>query len=165
MPNEVEPETRIFIDANIFLYGILDHWKYGGVCKVFLEEVNNGKYNGVTSILVCNEVFHRVMVAEIVEKYGIEPKSVVSYLKNNWDIIKELNKAWITVDVIKQMENLKIIGVDRNIFDIALRYSKRYGLLSNDATHLATMKIYGITNIATNDKDFERVEWINIWKP
>ena len=43
--------------------------------------------------------------------------------------------------------------------------NKKYGLLSNDAIHVATMKRQGITNIATNDPDFERVEWINIWKP
>ncbi len=40
-----------------------------------------------------------------------------------------------------------------------------YGLLSNDAIHLATMKKHGITSIATNDRDFERVEWLNIRKP
>ena len=38
-------------------------------------------------------------------------------------------------------------------------------LMSNDAMHVATMKRHGITNIATNDLDFERVEWIKIWKP
>jgi len=40
-----------------------------------------------------------------------------------------------------------------------------YFLLPNDAFHVATMKRYGITNIATNDPDFERVEWIKVWKP
>jgi hypothetical protein len=49
----------------------------------FLEYVNRGKYSGLTSVLVCNEVFHRTMIAEVVEKYEIEPKSVVSHLKKN----------------------------------------------------------------------------------
>ncbi|MCK4736385.1 MAG: PIN domain-containing protein [Methanophagales archaeon] len=40
-----------------------------------------------------------------------------------------------------------------------------YRLMSNDAIHVATMKQHGITNIATNDPDFERVEWIKVWKP
>lgn len=42
---------------------------------------------------------------------------------------------------------------------------EKYNLLPNDALHLATMKRYGITNIATNDGDFERVPWLNVWKP
>ena len=37
--------------------------------------------------------------------------------------------------------------------------------MSNDAIHVATMKRYGITNIATNDPDFERVGGIKVWKP
>jgi predicted nucleic acid-binding protein len=40
-----------------------------------------------------------------------------------------------------------------------------YNLLPNDAIHLATVRRYGITNIATNDRDFERVDWLNVWKP
>ncbi len=40
-----------------------------------------------------------------------------------------------------------------------------YLLLPNDALHVATMKRYGIKNIATNDPDFERVKWLKVWKP
>ena len=39
------------------------------------------------------------------------------------------------------------------------------GIMSNDATHVATMKTHGISDIATNDPDFERVEGIKVWKP
>ena len=42
---------------------------------------------------------------------------------------------------------------------------KDHALLTNDAFHVATMKRYGITNIATNDPDVERVEWLKVWKP
>jgi len=42
---------------------------------------------------------------------------------------------------------------------------KDHALLTNDAFHVATMKGQGITNIATNDPDFERVEWLKVWKP
>jgi predicted nucleic acid-binding protein len=100
MLTDVEAGTEIFVDANIFLYDILEHWKYGEACKTFLEYVNRGKYSGLTFVLVCNEVFHRTMIAE-----------------------------------------------------------------SNDAIHATTMKRYGITNIATNDPDFERVSGIKVWKP
>jgi predicted nucleic acid-binding protein len=165
MLDEIETGTTIFIDANIFLYEILDHWKYAEPCNSFLEHINMGKYHAVMSVLVCNEVFHRVMIAEVVERYEIEPKSAVNYLKKNWEIVKELNKAGGAILNINAIENLEIVEMDRKLFGIALEYSKKYGLLSNDAVHLATMKRYGITNIATNDRDFERVEWLNIWKP
>jgi len=165
MLNEIEPFTTVFIDANIFLYEILNHWRYGRSCRRFMEGVDSGKYSGITSVLVCNEVFHRTMIAEVVEKYDIEPKSAISYLKKNWEVVKGLNKARDAIANIKQIENLRVVEIDIGIFELALRYSKNYGLLSNDAIHLATMKRYGITNIATNDADFEGVEWLKVWKP
>jgi len=165
MLDEIDTGTTIFIDANIFLYEILDHWKYAESCNSFLEHVNMGKYHAVMSVLVCNEVFHRVMIAEVVERYEIEPKSAVNYLKKNWEVVRELNKAYDAMLNIDAIENLEIVEIDREVYDIALEYSKKYGLLSNDAVHLATIKKHGITNIATNDRDFERIEWLNIWKP
>ena len=131
----------------------------------FLEQVDKGEYKAVTSFMVCNEIVHRIMIAEVVEKYGIKPRSVVSYLKNNWKIVTELNKAQIAIDIIKQIDNLRIVELNKAIFDQAFDYSKKYGLLSNDAIHAATMNFNQINNMATNDHDFERIEWIKIWKP
>lgn len=165
MLNEIKSGTNIFIDTNIFLYEIFNHWKYGKSCRTFLESVNSGKYRGIISVLICNEIFHRVMLAEVVEKYEIEPKSALSYLKNNMEIVKGLNKAWDAIANIKQIENLRIVDIDGDMFEIALSHSKNYGLLSNDAIHLATMKKHGITNVATNDSDFQRVDWLKLWKP
>ena len=165
MPDEIETGTAIFIDANIFLYDILDHWKYAESCNRFLEQINMGEYHAVISVMVCNEVFHRVMIAEVVERYKIEPKFAVKYLKKKWESVRELGKARDAILNIGAIENLKIVGIDYDVFGIALEYSGHYGLLSNDAIHLATMKKHGITSIATNDRDFERVEWLNIRKP
>ena len=94
------------------------------------------------------------MVAEIVEKFGIEPRSAVNYLKENWSVIKNLNKVWDAMDAIKQIDNLKIVEIDGQILHDAVMLSKVYCLLSNDAIHVATMKKHGILNIATNDSDF-----------
>ena len=92
----------------------------------------------------------------------VEPKSVVSYLKKNWNIIKGLNKAWNAVVIIKRVENLKNVKIDRDLFETTLDYSKKYCLLSNDAIHVATMKKYRVTNISTNDWDFEKAEWVKV---
>ena len=165
MLNKSERSTTVFIDANIFLYEIFDHWKYNSSCRKFLDCVNSGEYSGVISVLICNEVFHRVMIAEVVEQYNIEPKYAVKHLKKNWEIMKRLNKAWDVIVNIRQIKNLKIVEIDIEVLEFALGYSKKYGLLSNDAIHLATMEKYGLTNIATNDSDFERVDWIKVWKP
>ncbi len=38
MPDEIQPGTTIFIDANIFLYKILDSRKYAEPCSNLLKE-------------------------------------------------------------------------------------------------------------------------------
>lgn len=58
-----------------------------------------------------------------------------------------------------------ICGCDRSVLDMAVDLSNKYGLLISDATHLAVIKSEGISNIATNDTDFQRLNEIDIYKP
>ena len=74
----------------------------------------------------------------------------------------ELETIWVEMDSIKSF-NISILN--GSLFPDFVKVSKKYWLMATDAFHVATMKRYGITNIATNDPDFERVEWINVWKP
>jgi predicted nucleic acid-binding protein len=42
---------------------------------------------------------------------------------------------------------------------------KRYGFLSNDALSLQIIEDLKISNLASNDSDFERVNFITLFKP
>ena len=165
MPRLIEPGTIVFIDANILLYAVFGHWKFGDSSKCLLDSINDGKYNGITSVLVCNEVFHRSLIAEIVERENISPASVSKCLKEDPELVRESTKAWAAIEKIKQINHLNIVGIDESTFELALRYSKKYALLSNDALHLATMKQEGVSTMASNDRDFGGVEWLQIWRP
>ena len=55
MPRLIEPGTIVFIDANILLYAVSGHWKFGTSSKCLLDFINDGEYKGITSVLVCNE--------------------------------------------------------------------------------------------------------------
>ncbi len=165
MPDVISPGSTVFIDANIFLYKILEHWKHAEPCTKLLKDINYGKYAGVTSVFVCSEVFHRAMFAELFKEYDVEAKYAVKYLKDNPEVIKELTAAWKAIENIEQIENLIIVGVGRDVLDLGLIYSKNYGLLSTDAIHVATMKQEGLDILASNDRDFERVDWVKLWKP
>lgn len=133
MSDQIEPGTTVFLDANILLYAVSGHWKYGRSSKGLLDAINDGEYEGITSVLVCNEVFHKSMIAEIVEKQNMSPGSVLRCLKENPGIVKESTKAWVVMGKIRQIKHLNIAGIDEGILEFALGYSKMYGLLSNDA--------------------------------
>jgi uncharacterized protein len=165
MHNALQPGATVFIDANIFLYKILEHWKHLQPCTKFLKDINFGKYSGVTSIFVCNEVYHRVMIAELFKENKIDARYAIEYLKNNPNVIKELSAAKDAIENIGQIENLTIVGVERDALNIALDFSEKYGLLATDSIHVATMKMEGLSILATNDRDFERVDWLRLWRP
>jgi predicted nucleic acid-binding protein len=86
-------------------------------------------------------------------------------LKKDPGLVSESTKAWTVIEKIKQINNLKIVGIDDSASDLALRYSKKFGLLSNDALHLAIMKMEGVNTMASNDRDYKGVSWLQIWRP
>jgi predicted nucleic acid-binding protein len=165
MSSSIEPGTTIFIDANILMYAISGHWKYGRSSKHLLDAINSGDYEGLTSVLVCSEIFHKSILAEIVEKQKISPGYALRSLKEDPRMIKDSKKAWSVIKSVKDIKHLKVTGIREDALELALDYSKKYCLLSNDALHLATMKLEDVIYMASNDGDFGRVEWINLWKP
>ena len=61
--------------------------------------------------------------------------------------------------------HLNILEVDIDSIKRAVELGARYGLLITDSIHLSTIEKSGIRNIATNDGDFERVKFMQVWKP
>ncbi len=69
------------------------------------------------------------------------------------------------LDVLISKGHLKVLSLDYSISKIALECASEYRLLPRDALHTACCKAFGITEMATNDADFERVGFLNLWKP
>jgi len=152
----------IFLDANIFLYSAFDHPTFGGACKDFLIRVNQEEVRGYCSAFVLNEVFHKLMMSEIVDKFGVQAGVANNLFKQRPEIISELCDVWDEMDIINNI-NITIFG--GQIFPEFVDLSKKYHLLAMDSAHLAIMRRNGLKNLATNDADFKRVADLKIWKP
>ncbi|MDD4653331.1 MAG: PIN domain-containing protein, partial [Methanothrix sp.] len=109
-----------------------------------------------------NEVFHKLMISEIVDKFGVQAKAANSLFKQRPEIISELCDVWDEMDIIN---NINIMIIDGQIFPEFVNLSMKYRLLAMDSVHLAIMRRNGLTNLATNDADFKRVADLKIWKP
>lgn len=161
-------DERIFIDANIFIYNALDDPLYAESCTGFLRNVEADKIKGVITPHVMDEVLFKILIAEVSQH--IE-KFTLSNLKKEMKSSSFSSKAYKPVkeysDYLTELTygGLEILAVDRGLVEKSIDLGLRYGLLTTDAIHLSTMKQYGITNIATNDSDFERVKSITIYKP
>lgn len=74
-------------------------------------------------------------------------------------------KSYELVNKIELIPNLEIISITKEIFSLAKLYMVKYNLMTNDAIIVATCNINGISNIATNDGDFDRVDFLVRWNP
>ncbi len=160
---DINDTEKIFIDANIFLSEIFDE-ETADECMDFLERVKDGGIRGFTSVIVLNEIFHRVAIAQVYKSFKIPLSKASLFLKENPDKFKSLGKPWEAIQNIVDIHNMVFLEVDRDIFRGGMEFSREYGLLSNDALHLAVMKEGNIDNLASNDKDFERIGWIKLYK-
>ena len=156
---------KILFDTNIFIYSALDHPRYGDICTNLIYEVESGEIGGYIPTIVLNELLHRLMIAEIIQiGFARNTKDAINALKHDNNIIPSLNICWEELDRIFEM-HFTILEEKANTFAESIPISRKYSLLAKDAYITSFAKSYGITNIATNDRDFEHVEWLNVWRP
>lgn len=156
---------KVLFDTNIFIYSALDHPRYGDICTNLIYEVESGEIEGYIPTIVLNELLHRLMIAEIIQNgFARNTKDAINALKRDNNIIPSLNVCWEELDRIFEM-HFTILEEKANTFAESIPISRKYSLLAKDAYITSFAKSYGITNIATNDRDFEHVEWLDVWKP
>ena len=154
-----------FIDTNIFLYTIKSNNKSSRYCGDYISRVKYGELLGFVPPLVISELFYKLIMIEISETKKLDISKSKNYLKENPAIISKLKKSSKVIEELYIYEGIKILQLGEEISKLSLELSKEYGLLPNDAIHVATCKYYDIKNIATNDSDFERVDFLKVWKP
>ena len=151
----------VFIDANIFIYN------FGGQsaeCKDVLLRCAKGELRGITSTFIIAEVLHRLMVAEAIERKFITDKNPVKQLKEHPEIIKKLSTYIHDVEKIGDM-NLEVLELTYEYIKISSAVRRSEGILTNDSLVVAAMRDMGVSNLLTNDNDFDRIEQLHIYKP
>lgn len=158
-------DATIFIDANIFLNTIMSSGKDAAACTRFLEEADAGVFPSATSVIVLNEVLHRLIIASVVSGSGISPESAVHQVKTHPELIRDAGAVWEIMEDIRSIHSMKVYGISPATFERSLAIMQQWGLLGNDALHIACMEEHAIGIIATYDRDFSRVSGIKIRKP
>lgn len=162
--HEIKHARRIFIDANIFVYHFSKDSGFNKSCREFFLRVENSEIHGVTSAAVVQEATHRLMMSEASSIIDVEVKNLPKYLKQHPDVVKQLSRHLIVPGKIAIL-NIEIIPVTTSLIEESQVFKTKYGFLSNDALTLKVMDEYKIASLASNDLDFERVEWLNLYLP
>lgn len=155
-------DTKIYIDANIFLSSAFKHRRFGDACRDFLIRVDEEEA-GYVSDLTLNEVFHKLMLAEVSKTLRVKTKDALPYIKKNPAAVSKLKILWEEMELIRD-SGLKFISIGK-LFPEFIETSRKFNLLATDAMIVEVMKKNEIKDIATNDADFERVDFLKVWKP
>ena len=111
-----------------------------------------------------SDVAHRLMSLEVCTLFAWPYAGIASRLKRHPSEIKKLRAFRQAIDQIVAI-GLHILPVDAQGILSACDLSIHHGLLSGDALILAIMQSHGLTLLASNDADFDRVPGITRFGP
>jgi len=61
--------------------------------------------------------------------------------------------------------NIRIIALTNELINKSAKIRQSEGLLTNDSIVITAMKDLGLSNLVTNDSDFDHIKWIRVYKP
>jgi predicted nucleic acid-binding protein len=113
---------------------------------------------------VVAEAVHKVMMTEVCHRFQIPRTRAVRWAQQNPRQLKELEQGRAFASDVNRMQ-IPMLPVDMQVLMVAAEMASQYGLLTNDAIIVALMRQNALSDLATNDDDFDRVDDLNVWKP
>jgi predicted nucleic acid-binding protein len=156
--SSVPTGTNILIDANIFVYGLSAK---SAQCTAFLQRCSTEEVFGITLFEVVHEATHVFMVAEGRAK-GWYTSGGPRYLAGHPAQVKTLSDYWRNTQRLLAL-NIVLLPMEEDIVAGAQTERVNAGLLTNDSIIVATMREYGISCIATSDRQFDSVGGILVF--
>jgi len=124
----------IYLDANFFIFALLDQTRKGEKARALLKDIITGKNAAVTSALALDEVL--------------------------WVLRRNDKKHLMrrTIEDIYATPNLEVREVGALIPLQALSLLEEFSLKPRDAFHVAVMEQLRVTIIASDDADFDKIK-------
>ena len=159
--DEIPSGATVYVDANIFVYKFT---RQSDQCRLFLARCRRTDLHGVTGSHVILEVAHRLMMVEAVDRGLISGRNIPSKLKRRPELVASLGDTRRWIEAVADF-NITVLVPTWPIIESSPFWQRRYGLLVNDSVSAAMMDEHDITTIATNDRDFERIEGLSVHIP
>lgn len=161
---DIPAGSSLFLDANILVYHFVPHPAWGQACRELLAKVARQELVAYTSTDTVGDAVHRTMVAEAMQTLGYSPGKVTLRLKQKpADVMKLGNCQSVVADVLAF--GVQVLPVNLATLQGATQVIQRYGLLTNDALVVAVMQQHNLTQLASNDPDFDRIPGITRYAP
>jgi predicted nucleic acid-binding protein len=152
--------SDVFVDANVFVYGLTAK---SPQCVAFLARCSREEITGIALFESVNNATHQFMKGEALEK-GLCASQALKYLSENPNRVKLLGDYWVNTQRLLAL-NLLFLPLELSIVEGAQPERLAAGLLTNDSMIVAAMKGYGVSLIATNDRQFDSVQGLAVFSP
>jgi predicted nucleic acid-binding protein len=157
----VPPGSRVFLDANVFIYHFTGS---SPQCTTLLVRCESGEVRGITGVHVLAEVTHRLMTVEAVRKGLVTPGNVAAKLRSHPEIVRRLTDYQSNLDLLLAM-GIEILKLGSDDLSASAAIRRTAGLLTNDSLSAAMMRRERIQALATTDRDFRRVAGLRLYRP
>src|SRR5438552_10992323 len=154
----------VFVDANTLTYHFEPHAVWGPPCADLLQRIENGELAGVTSTHALSEVSHRLMTIQASALFTWQFAGIGNRLRTHPAEVRKLTAFRQAIDSILQ-SNLQVLTIAPGMLATAAALCQQIGLLTNDGLIVAVMQAHGLSKIASNDADFDRVPGLTRYAP
>ncbi len=154
----------VFLDANTLVYHFTLDPLYGRACSLLLQRIENQEIHGFTSTHVLTETAHRIMTIEAITTFGWPVAGIAPRMRRHPVQVQQLTAFRQAVERVLQ-SRIDIAPISSALVGTATAVSQQTGLLSNDALIVAVMQASGLTKLASNDADFDRVPSLTRYGP
>ena len=162
--DDLNSPSDCFVDANTFIYHFTSDPKWGAACTRLLERIELQELRGFTSTHDLADVAHRLMTIEAMDLLGWPGTRLAARLRKHHDEIPKLTVYQQALVKIAQM-GVQVLPVLAKHVMSASQLSRNHELLTGDALVVAVMQDHGLTHLASNDADFDRVPGITRYAP
>jgi predicted nucleic acid-binding protein len=156
--------ASVFLDANILIYHFANDPKYGVACTALIKRIEQQQVLGFTSAHVQADVAHRLMTIEAIQSQGWSATGIAARLRKHHAEIGKLS-AYQGATTSFTPLHIQVLPISQALVESATQLCKQFGLLIGDALVVAVMQAHNLTNLASNDADFDRVQGITRYCP
>ncbi len=153
---QIPSGAAAFLDANTLIYHFSNDATYEPACTQLIKRIELRDLTGFTSAHALADVAHRLMTLEAINRHGWPLAGIAARLRKHHVEIPQLSVYHQAIARIPLL-GVQVLPVTHPAVEAATLLSQQYELLTGDALIVAVMRQHGLTNLASEDADFDRV--------
>ena len=149
-------EGRVYVDVNVFYMYLRSDPEHLDTLRSFFRRMVRGDITGYTAVLTMDELSYRPLLGRLRDASEGNPLDILR--ERGEDAVRtyapEIETA---LRKLLRLPHLELAPVLPGDVPAMLRNVSAFGLLPRDALHVAVMARLDLDQIATDDRDFDRV--------